>query len=334
MTVLRIPRDRLPSSPSERHAALRDYFCDKDAEATLEPEHWALRLAWPDGEDRYIDPRLDEGLAWWGDGVTRPTMAMAIRRQGPILSALYDTWTLYSWSQWVADRHPQSADDIVILHIDDHRDLSAPRLFGDADQWRDSITGAICSVDEPNSVRAAIESGALGMGSFLTPFLHRFPRADVRHLCQPPKAATTRDFRVASTTHADALLEPGRLRPAIELAEAPGVIGPGHYRVTPNAEAWLEGVGNGPVLLHIDMDYFNNRFDGDTDWSSRAAPFDPPLHQIMDKIDEIIEALRRTGVGTRIEDTVIAFSPGFFPAEFWEPAEARLRPALEQLYES
>ncbi len=170
MTVLRIPRDRLPSSPSERHAALRDYFCDKDAEATLEPEHWALRLAWPDGEDRYIDPRLDEGLAWWGDGVTRPTMAMAIRRQGPILSALYDTWTLYSWSQWFADRHPQSADDIVILHIDDHRDLSAPRLFGDADQWRDSITGAICSVDKPDSVHCGDRERSAGYGKLPNAF--------------------------------------------------------------------------------------------------------------------------------------------------------------------
>jgi hypothetical protein len=61
--------------------------------------------------------------------------------------------------------------------------------------------------------------------------------------------------------------------------------------------------------------------------------FDPPLDRILIKIDEMVDALRRTRVGARVEDVVIAYSPGYFPAEFWQPAEARLRPALEQLYE-
>src|SRR3546814_8248101 len=64
--MLRVPRDRLPVAPLERHAALRSYFCDKDAEAHDDGSGWSLELSWPDGHERHVDPRLDEGLAWWG----------------------------------------------------------------------------------------------------------------------------------------------------------------------------------------------------------------------------------------------------------------------------
>ncbi|MBU1346799.1 MAG: hypothetical protein KKA16_07590 [Alphaproteobacteria bacterium] len=329
--MLRVPRGRLPLTSADRHAALRDYFCDKDADAELDGADWKLTLSWPDGDDRHVDPRLGEGLRWWGQGVERRDMALAHRRQGRITSALYDTWTLHSWSEWLAGR--EMTEDVLILHVDDHRDLGSPRLFVDpTGGWRDPISNEPCVLTNPSSVRAAIESGALGMGSFLTPFLHRFPRAEVRHLCQPPKAVRTMDYEIRPTFAPDDLLELGRLRPAIDLVEAEPSPGAGRYRVTPSVEAWLADVRPGPVILHIDMDYFNNRFDGDSDWSVRPNAFDPTLPRILEKIDEMTDALARTGVGVRIEDVVIAYSPGFFPAEFWAPAEARLRPSLERLY--
>ena len=192
--MLRVPSERLPKSAVDRHAALRDYFCDKDAEAQPDGVDWRLDLTWPGGDDRHVDPRLDAGLAWWGEGVQRATMALARRRRGRILSALYDTWTLHSWSEWLANRPSGAREDLLILHVDDHRDLGTPRLFLAGDGWRDPITGSACVLDDPESVAAAIESGALGMGSFLTPFLHRFPNAEVRHLCQPPKAPASPAF--------------------------------------------------------------------------------------------------------------------------------------------
>jgi hypothetical protein len=166
------------------------------------------------------------------------------------------------------------------------------------------------------------------MGSFLTPFLHLAPRADVRHLCQPPKATGTADFRVRLTTTRDSLLSPERIRPSVELDPAPGAIGPGCYRMTPDVDAWLETLGPGPILLHIDMDYFNNRYDCDSDWQDRAAVLDPPADQVRCKIDEMIGALAKAGVIDRLEDVVIAFSPGFFPAELWAEADARQAEAL------
>src|SRR3546814_16007335 len=97
-------------------------------------------------------------------------MAMTSRRDGRILSALYDTWTLHSWSEWLAGSARGVDDDVLILHVADHRDLGAPRLFVEDSGWRDAITGAPCTLNDPGSVQDAIARGALGMGSFLTQF--------------------------------------------------------------------------------------------------------------------------------------------------------------------
>lgn len=327
-----LPADRLPSSPAERHARLRDYFCDKDALAEKTPLGWALSLAWSDDVARHVDPQLDAGLQWWGSGVPRAGMASSMRRSGRILSALYDTWTLHSWSEWLCGQDAASADSVVILHVDDHRDLGSPRLFRGTDGLWDPLGQAPFRLDDPVTVRSAIESGAVGMGSFMTPFLHAHPSAEVRHLCQPPKADRTADHRVKLSDERDTLLDRSAMRPAIRLVEHAGAIGSGCYRLTPDLTDWLAELGPGPILLHIDMDYFNNRYDGDSDWSARPQALDPPLAAIMARIDELVRALAQAGLGPRIEDIVIAYSPGFFPAEFWRPAAERLIPALERLH--
>lgn len=327
-----LPHDHLPVSATDRHATLRNYFCDKDADAVLSSRGWELTLAWSDDEARHVDPQLAIGLAWWGGNTTRSTMALSKRRVGHILSTLYDTWTLHSWSEWLVQQAPSRAASVVVLHVDDHRDVGTPRLFVEPGGWRDPLTGELVKLIEPDSVARAIRSGALGMGSFLTPFLHMLPTAEVRHLCQPPKAVCTLDHRVSLSETVDDLLERGALRPAVRLIPSPGVAGPGCYRFTPDVRAWLDGIGSGPILLHIDMDYFNNRYDGDSDWADRERHLDPPLREIFCKIDELTDALRDANLGERLEDVVIAYSPGFFPAEYWSAATDHLLSALAQIY--
>ena len=329
-----LPADRLPSSPEERHGMLRDYFCDKDAMAEETPSGWALSLAWSDDVARHVDPQLDAGLQWWGSGVPRAGMALSMRRSGRILSALYDTWTLHSWSEWFHERGAASADSVVILHVDDHRDLGSPRLFRGAEGLWDPLAKVPFRLDQPASVRSAIRSGAVGMGSFMTPFLDACPNAEVRHLCQSPKAVRTADHRIALADVPDTLLDQGAVRPAIRLDECPRVTGPGCYRLTPHLTDWVAELGSGPILLHIDMDYFNNRYDGDSDWLERPQVLDPPLDEITARMDHVVRTLDEAGLGSRIEDIVIAYSPGFFPAEFWSASADRLIPALERLHGS
>jgi len=319
----------LPSDPSERHAQLRDYFCDKDAIASARDEYWSLDLEWSNEADRYVDPRLDEGLAWWGCE-RYSEMALARKRRGRVLLALNDTWTLESWSHWMKRTPRHSSQGIVVLHVDDHKDLAAPRLFQRNDGWYDPISREKIALNNPESITLAIESGAIGMGSFLTPFLHSFPGVNVRHLCQAPKCVTTTDSLIQPFLVNDTLLEPNELRPAIQLLDSSVNSSLGRYRLTNDLDMWLQNISScgKDIFLHIDMDYFCNRFDGDSDSIATPGPHNPPLENILTCIDDLSLALKRHELTNKIVDTTVAFSPGFFPAEFWAPACNRLLDGL------
>ncbi|WFR98058.1 GNAT family N-acetyltransferase [Rhizobium tumorigenes] len=285
-------------------------------------------MSWPSGRERHIDDKLDLGLDWWGKGLKREEMARARRRSPKLLRCLYDSWTLASWSEWLKRRGgTETLTSLVLLHVDDHRDLGSPRIERNEAGWRDLITNRQISLSDPDTVIEAIESGAIGMGSFMTPFLAAVPLAEVRHLCQPPKAVATRDFVIRIEDNSDDLLQPGASRPVATLEPSSGT-GAGHYRLTPDVDDWLEGIQGGPLLLHIDMDYFNNRYDGDSDWRERPARLDTPVEKIFAQITMLTQALRRRGLLEVIEDVVFAFSPGFFPAELWAKVDRHLASCL------
>lgn len=329
--TLRVRSDLLPDDRHARHGRLRDYFCDKDASAVRKDGEWELELRWPDEVERHVDLRIRQHLELW-QGIGLSGMATARRRSGRVLTSLYDTWSLLTWSEWVARAAPGPDEPITVLHLDDHQDLMSPRLAIQDDGLIDLITGAPFDVRDPNSVRRACDSGAVGMGSFLTPFLLAFPRCDVRQLCQPPKTTGTLDHAFGPAVRRDDLLQPGADRPAIALEPAEGP-GPGRYRATNDLSDWLAGIGAGPVLLHVDMDYFNNRYDGDGDWVDRMRRHDPTTDEVLSHIDEVTAAMRHAGLIDRIADAAVAFSPGFFPAELWQVAEERLRAGLRPLYD-
>ena len=53
----------------------------------------------------------------------------------------------------------------------------------------------------------------------------------------------------------------------------------------------------------------------------------------MARIRAVASALSERALLPRIVDGVVAYSPGFFPSEFWEEADATLRATLGELYE-
>ncbi len=322
---MKVARDLLPEDVAQRHAFLRTYFCDKDAQAVAHPDGWELQVEWSGDEARHVDPRLAEGLAWWGQGLTRDKMWQARRRTGKVLTALYDTWTLHSWSEWL-HRRGQLPARLVILHVDDHRDLGSPRLLIQENGLFDPIRGGRFDLRFPDSVLGSLKSGAVGMGSFMTPFLHDFVQIEVRHLCQPPKVRQTQSYHIELTSEADSLLAPGRRRPAIELMPTQRE-GSGTYLVTSNAARWAADLEGCAALLHVDMDYFNNRYDGDSDWKLRPEALNADAADIARRSDELVQAV--AGSGAIIEDAVLALSPGFFPAELWAQAHERLHRQLQ-----
>lgn len=336
--TLSIPLSRLSLDYELRHAQLREYFCDIDALATKVGEHWSLELVWSDDPYRYVDPNLAKGLFWWGNELQYQSIALARKRRGRVLLSLNDTWTLESWSEWLT--RGRNTKDIVILHVDDHKDLGSPRIFYSQDCWIDPITGLDLNLLDPKSVASAIMSGALSMGSFMTPFLHYVPEAEVRHLCQAPKCIGTFDTVIKLGKEIDSLLNLNAFRPSISLdpglnlARGKPSFTRGRYRFTDDLNSWLEGLdslvstSDTAFLLHIDMDYFCNRYDGDSDSLENPKPLNPELAEILSRIDMLTRALKRYSLLDRLDDIVIAFSPGFFPAEYWAESCERLLQGL------
>jgi hypothetical protein len=88
--------------------------------------------------------------------------------------------------------------------------------------------------------------------------------------------------------------------------------------------AWASDDSDRPILLHIDMDYFNNRYDGDSDWQLHAPRHDPSEDRVVEMVDELFDAVAMTGANDRVEDVAVGISPGFFPGELWAPAIGRV----------
>lgn len=329
--MIHVPTDRLPADPAERSRRLQAYFGDLIPTATATGEGWSIELRRSQLADFYVDPVLEQGLAWWGPGGSVGDIHRLVRREREFQLSLDDSWTLYDWSLWLAERRRrgEAPEGVTILHVDDHTDFMTPRVARDGTSWSDLITGHPCDLLAPETVQASILSGAVGIGSFMAPLLHHVPRCEFRHLSQSVNRRTPDPVRcIALPIEEDTLLRPGALRPGVSLEpwDADQRGGAFHrYVVTHRPDEWVEALPEWPILLHIDMDYFNNRFDRDSDWHLSAdLRHDPCLASMSGTLDALFLALNRAGVTRRIESAAVALSPGFFPAEFWQPLTERL----------
>lgn len=323
--------DRLPEDTEPRRRLLDAYFPRRLAEAERRADgRWDITLRPFDEDEMHVDPRLREGLDWWESGLDLTGIATAVRREGTSQLSLEDSWTALAWSHWLAGA---GGDPMTILHVDDHDDLMAPLLARDGENgWEDLVTNDPVDLQDPPSVHDAIVSGAIGVAGFFTPFVHEVPSGEVRHLCASAYAETRRGrFRLIPQTQDDDLLRPGAQRPGARLAPAADFPAVGwSYSATSSCEQWLSDLPDGPLLLHVDFDYFCNRFNGDSDWSSAPARNDASEDEVLARVDAIAAAIADASVGHRVAAVSGALSPGFFPAEMWAATVSRLAVGLSQ----
>jgi hypothetical protein len=340
--TLTINRELLPEAEYERNQILKTYFCELVASATAVGEKWSIELSRPHKADFYIDLDLEEGLRWWSSNFGATDVAgipFALSRPQGWQISLNDSWTIYSWSRWLTESVPTHAlpASLTVLHLDDHDDLMAPRVLADGENFRDLITGSQIDLWRPETVEAAVRSGAIGIGSFMAPFFHQFKSVHVRHLCSTEYSKSRQGAHfVRPLIILDDLIAPGSRRLGLELrrleSEADAVHQQTHpYLVTDDLSSWLEGLPEGPVLIHIDMDYFNNRFNGDSDWVDYGPKYDPPLSDVLARIDAVFASLENSKVTERVVDLAVGLSPGFFPAELWAPSIERIQSLVESL---
>lgn len=337
-----VARDLLPEEEEERGRFLKKYFCELAVSSREVSDGWSLTIGRPDRDDFYIDPNLAGGLEWWSEKFGPVDVAgipFAVHRRPGMQLSLNDSWTIYSWSRWLKGGAPgRKPESLTLLHLDDHDDLMPPRVLMEGGALLDPITGLMIDLWKPESVESAVRSGAIGIGSFMSPLLHLLPNVHVRHLCSTEYAKNRQGPHIVRPVRVvDELLAPGSARPALELLQAgeshgAASHGDGHpYDVTDDLAGWLKDLPDGPVLIHVDMDYFNNRFNGDSDWVDYGPKYDPPLADVLRRVDEVFDSLAGGGVAERVRDFAVALSPGFFPADLWAPTIGRIEQRVDEL---
>jgi hypothetical protein len=337
-STLVVPPGSLPDDAEERFWFLAGYFERLLAEAIPDEEGWRLELRWPAAAASYVDPRLAEGLRWFSRRLLVSDIHLGVRLEEGFQLSLDDGWTLLSWCSWLAEQSAP-APALTVLHLDSHADLMSPRLGRAGDgAWTDLLARRPVDLRDPLSVVAALRSGAIGIGSFIVPFVHQVPGLNLFHLCARARQRTAPGaYAMAPLCDGTDRLFPDARRPRVELRrlEEPAAPGPGEglYLLGDDTADLLARIPPGPVLLHIDLDYFNDRFDGRPDWREAGDRHDPPRGETLAAIDAFFAALAASPAGRAVADVTVALSPGFFPAEYWRPAVERVRRGVERLRE-
>ena len=298
---------------------LDDYFFDKKIQINRDIENLYINIDWPDYKEYYIDPDLYQGLAWWDSQLLVKDIPFAKKEQCGYQLSLCDSWTLYAWSKWLK-YNTNPLKKIVILHLDDHRDCMTPLLYVTDDfKYVDALTKHQVDLFEPDSVAEAIKSGAIAVGSFMPLFFHYCQNIELRHLL--PSHRMEKSFKKGFMQNSlinDNLLGISLNRPAV-IFEAQGSLSNNRYAPTENLDEFLTGIPtDSEILVHIDMDYFNNRFDGDSDWIHKEFTHNPDEAKTLANIYSVFNRILEIIPQGQLKDITIALSPGFFPAEYWK----------------
>lgn len=88
-----------------------------------------------------------------------------------------------------------------------------------------------------------------------------------------------------------------------------GQPGGSSYLVSRDAQQMVANLPDAaPIVVHIDLDYFNNRFNGDSDYMTNENRHDPPISEVKRMADDLLAAL--STVSCRIVSVAVGISPG------------------------
>ncbi|WES96543.1 hypothetical protein P2W68_17055 [Chryseobacterium arthrosphaerae] len=275
-----------------------DYFSGKDIKILEQDDNYIdVLLSNHESSDYYIDPNILEGLQWWDKSIMIKQIPDQFRNLVKYQLSLNDNWTIYSWSLWLEQRLLENdvPNEIVILHIDDHTDCMSPLLFKKDNLFINPFNNEEVNLFNPNTVRRAIESGAISIGSFMTLFLHSMPRIQFRHLMPKHRLSKVQvSGKVNRGFLSDETIQSYQERPLLSFSPSEGIKSNLEYSVFTEIDDFLKDISDtAAIFLHVDMDYFNNRFDGDSDWRSHEFNYDPSAKIVYKNIEETFSTIEK-----------------------------------------
>lgn len=318
--IVRIPSSRLPSSHDERTRFFRHWWPDKLTQIVAEDEKDVLvQLRWPQINDLSKDPRILEGFSAVFHKRSVSEIAETRAKLGGIHVCLNDSWTLLEWSRIISSK-PVTRP--IIVHVDAHSDLMTPMVTFADGIMTDLFTGQPINVKSPNTIQNAISSGAIGIGSFISPFLHQVECESLIHICPSSYKPESRGWANLCKTSVFDQPFPETARPGLERRALCSQSGCSHL-ITETANCISVDLSNRDVMVHIDLDFFNNRINGDSHWFENDERHDPEIDSMFSEVDSLANQLRMCGLTDPIS-LVVACSPEFCPAEYWRPLIDRI----------
>jgi hypothetical protein len=217
----------------------------------------------------------------------------------------------------------------MLLHLDSHDDLGTPllRTTRECGRFTTVVGNDLVDLTRPGSVARAVRRGAVGIGSFIAPFLHSVAVCDYVHVCPGVLHEQRHDCALVAEPVPAAAIAAGSA-PAVRVqrhaagsTRAPAV----SHVFTTDLAVMSELRPAGPVLLDIDMDFFCNHLD-----SRRVGPM--CAADDCHSVDAINRQIRSVGAYLHDNDALwsqlavvtVALSPGFFPSRYWSSALAQL----------
>ena len=267
---------------------------------------------------------INDGLRWLN--TTKHKITDYFINGDDCFFTLLDSWVLYSWSIFFKKTNIDYDKQIVLLHLDDHKDLMPTRIKVLDKRWYDLMTEKPICFEKPETIYNAIKSGALGIGSYITPLLHKFSKIKILHLKNNIKNSK---YNVKPTMSNDLLIDLGAKVMISSFCTSSKYC---NYHASSDINNLLFNIPkDSTILLHIDMDYFNNRFNGNTNWEQNSNNWNPNINEQYQSMDYFVEQLSYFNIVHNIKHLSIALSPSFYPCEYWKSGTTYLFNKLSSL---
>lgn len=226
---------------------------------------------------------------------------------------LSENWLSYAFS-YLSEKDGCNNMSMNIIHVDDHSDLMSPFICLEKDKYYNMLSGDEIKFYDSESIKKAVRSGAITIGSMLTAIIYSMNQTNIIHI---KNDVQPQEYKLSKDIIFDIMLREGSQR--IVANKQCGCAEKNRYFIT-NDWNDLENRMNWdlPSLLHIDMDYFNNRYNASTSWTECQKRHDPNFAQQQHEMDKLIASIESIKKRTCIKYVLIGISPSFYPVEYWE----------------
>lgn len=321
------------AAPDENAAmgALIEAFPDHEPTHVSEAEdRWVFALRWASGPHESVDPGVPAAAeTLYGLGPQEIGGYREVHGGGrDFVFSMIHAWALLAPS--LAIQRRGGAPLPWVVHVDDHTDMMPPMVepLARPGMLRDQIFGEEIDIADPASVVAAIRRGVVSKGNFLTAYLLAYPGCRTvyvgRNLPEQDHVLSRRE---------SAIQVGGRSVRRTDLARGP-VSGTGAWDLRESSALPhdLPMEQQDGVWLDLDLDYFCNRYNGDSDRHADAAAPDERA-EVMGRVERFLTELAGVRWLSNIQAVSIAVSPGFFPADHWADVISAVREGIRRLVE-